>query len=43
MPYGVVYGEILAELFYDAPPVKEFRKRYKLAKPGSAKPLWRPS
>jgi hypothetical protein len=39
MPHGLVYGEILAELFYDAPPVKEFRKRYKLAKPGSSKPL----
>ncbi len=39
MPHGVVYGEALAELFFDAPPVKEFRKRYKLAKPGSAKPL----
>lgn len=39
MPHGVVYGELLADLFYDAPPVKEFRKRYKLAKPASAKPL----
>jgi hypothetical protein len=38
-PYGVVYGEILAELFYEAGPVKEFRKRYKLAKAGGAKPL----
>lgn len=39
MPHGVVYGEVLADLFYNAPPVKEFRKRYKLAKPGSGKPL----
>jgi hypothetical protein len=31
-PAGVVYGDALADLFYDAPPVKEFRKRYKLTK-----------
>jgi hypothetical protein len=35
-PVGVVYGEALSELFYDAPPVKEFRKRYHLEKlPGT--------
>ncbi len=39
MPHGVLYGEALADLFYDAAPVKEFRKRYKLVKPGSSKPL----
>ncbi|MBI4891025.1 MAG: hypothetical protein HY821_10415 [Acidobacteria bacterium] len=39
MPHGVLYGEALADLFYDALPVKEFRKRYKLSKPGTAKPL----
>ncbi len=31
-PNGVVYGDAVAELFYDAPPVKEFRKRYSLEK-----------
>jgi len=31
-PLGVVYGDALAEVFYDAPPVKEFRKKYKLTK-----------
>ncbi len=31
-PTGVAYGEALANLFYDAPPVKEFRKRYSLEK-----------
>ena len=35
-PAGVVYGEALADLFYDAPPMKEFRKKYKLTKlPGT--------
>ena len=35
-PVGVVYGEALSDLFYDAPPVKEFRKRYHLEKlPGT--------
>ena len=35
-PAGVVYGEALSDLFYDAPPVKEFRKKYKLTKlPGT--------
>jgi len=39
MPYGVVYGDLLSELFYDAPPMKEFRKRHKLAKASGAKAL----
>jgi hypothetical protein len=35
-PVGVVYGEALSDLFYEAPPVKEFRKKYKLTKlPGT--------
>ncbi len=35
-PIGVAYGEALSDLFYDAPPVKEFRKRYRLEKlPGT--------
>ncbi len=38
-PSGVVYGDALADLFYDAPPVKEFRKRYKLKKLGGTKYL----
>jgi hypothetical protein len=38
-PAGVVYGDVLADLFYDAPPVKEFRKKYKLSKLGGAKYL----
>ena len=31
-PTGVAYGEVLADMFYDLPPVKELRKRYSLAK-----------
>lgn len=31
-PTGVAYGEVLSNMFYDAPPVKEFRKRYSLEK-----------
>ena len=31
-PTGVAYGEALSNMFYDAPPVKEFRKRYLLEK-----------
>lgn len=38
-PVGVAYGEALADLFYDAPPVKEFRKRYNLQKLGGKKHL----
>jgi len=38
-PSGVVFGETLADIFYDAPPVKEFRKKYKLSKLGGAKYL----
>ena len=38
-PVGVVYGDVLADLFYDAPPVKEFRKKYKLGKLGGTKYL----
>ncbi len=34
---GVVYGEMLSELFYDALPVKEFRKRHTLTKLGGMK------
>lgn len=31
-PTGVAYGDALADLFYDAAPVKEFRKRFSLEK-----------
>jgi hypothetical protein len=35
-PTGVAYGEALSDLFYDAPPVKQLRKRYHLEKlPGT--------
>jgi hypothetical protein len=38
-PTGGGYADALADLFYDAPPVKEFRKKYSLAKIGSRKHL----
>ncbi len=38
-PAGVVYGDMLADLYFDAPPVKEFRKKYKLSKLPGAKYL----
>jgi hypothetical protein len=38
-PLGVVYGEALNNAFYDAPPVKEFRKKYALTKLSGTKPL----
>ena len=38
-PTGAGYADALADLFYDAPPVKEFRKRYTLARVGSRKHL----
>lgn len=36
---GVINGDALADLYYDAPPVKEFRKKFKLKKLGGSKPL----
>jgi hypothetical protein len=36
---GLAYGEVLSDLFYDAAPVKEFRKKYPLAKLGGTKLL----
>lgn len=36
-PAGVAYAEALSNLFYDAPPVKEFRKKYSLTKLGGGK------
>jgi hypothetical protein len=38
-PVGVAYSEALADMFYDAPPVKEFRKRHTLQKLGGKKYL----
>jgi hypothetical protein len=38
---GVAYGEALADLFYDCPPVREFRRRYRLEKAGGTKHLVR--
>jgi hypothetical protein len=38
-PSGVAFGEALDNLFYDAPPVKEFRKKYPLAKLGGTRYL----
>ena len=39
VPAGVLYGDTLADLYYEAPPVKEFRKKYKLQKVGGLKHL----
>jgi uncharacterized circularly permuted ATP-grasp superfamily protein len=38
-PAGVIYGETLSEIFYDSPPVRELRKRYKLTRVGGMKYL----
>ncbi len=38
-PTGAAYNEVLADLFYDSPPVKEFRKRYHLTRMGGKKNL----
>ncbi len=38
-PTGAAYTEVLSDLFYDAPPVKEFRKRYNLTRVGGKKHL----
>lgn len=39
IPAGVLYGDALADLYYEAPPVKAFRRKHKLAKLGGTKPL----
>ncbi len=36
-PAGVLYGDALADVYYEAPPMKEFRKKYKLKKLGGTK------
>lgn len=38
-PTGGAYADALAEMFYDIPPMKEFRKKYSLSKVGSRKHL----
>ena len=38
-PSGVAYGEMLSELFYDAAPVKEFRKKFPLTRVGGIRYL----
>jgi hypothetical protein len=35
-PLGVVYGDALNNAFYERAPVKEFRKKYPLAKLGGS-------
>lgn len=39
VPPGIAYGEVLGEVFYDAAPLKEFRKKYSLARVGGSKHL----
>jgi len=36
---GAAYSEGLSDIFYDSPPVKEFRNRYKLTRMGGKKPF----
>lgn len=38
-PMGVAYGEALSDLYWECPPVKDLRKKYKLTRMGGAKPL----
>ena len=38
-PTGAGYADALADMFYDIPPMKEFRKKYAIAKVGSRKHL----
>jgi hypothetical protein len=38
-PSGAGYADALADIFYDAPPVKEFRKKYALSRIGGRKHL----
>ena len=37
LPAGAGYSDALADLFYDAPPIKELRKRYSLTRVGGRK------
>jgi hypothetical protein len=38
-PAGVAFGEALSNIFYDSPPMREFRKKYQLTKLGGTKQL----
>jgi hypothetical protein len=38
-PSGVIYGDLLADIFFDAPPVRTFRKKHKLTKLSGTKYL----
>jgi hypothetical protein len=38
-PSNVIYSDLMADLYYEAPPVKEFRKKYKLTKLSGSKHL----
>jgi hypothetical protein len=38
-PSSVIYSDLLADAYYEAPPVKEFRKKYKLTKLAGGKHL----
>src|ERR1700719_2258772 len=38
-PSGVIYGDLLADIYFDAPPVKTFRKKHKLTKVSGTKYL----
>jgi hypothetical protein len=38
-PTGAAYADALADIFWDAPPIKEFRKKYTLTRVGSRRHL----
>ncbi len=38
-PTGLAYSETLAGIFYDSPPVREFRRKYNLTSVGGKKPF----
>ena len=38
-PSVVIHADMLADIYYEAPPVKEFRKKFKLTKLGGSKAL----
>lgn len=38
-PSGLIYSEALSDLFCDVPPMREFRKKYRIEKLASTKPL----
>jgi hypothetical protein len=38
-PSSIIYSDLLAELYYETPPVKEFRRKYKITKLAGGKHL----